>query len=435
VTNFFRRHTVLTTAVLSVVLFSCLVWLVFVLGRPLPPRVILMTTGPDGGAMREHAEKYRALLAKERVQLKLIPSLGSVENLTRLRDPGSKVVAGFVAGGLAGPDGGKGLVSLGTISYDPVWIFCRGLKEPIGLHDLKGRRVAVGPEGGGTRPVVLELLRANQLEGTVTLLPLSPGPGGEALLRGELDCACMLTGTEAPIVRRLLADEHVSLVTFPRAEAYVALYPHLRRLIVPRGVGSLAKDLPRDDVEVMAAMTSLIVREDLHPAIQFLLLRAAEDVHGAPGIFARPGQFPAAEPIDIPLSDTAHTFFRSGGSFLQRHLPFWLAVLTQRVLLALIPIAGVLYPLLRLVPAVRDWMIELKFRRLYGDLRLVEAGFAAKRPEAEHELAVLERKVSATKVPTSHARALYTLKQHVALVSDRAHFGGVGSAPLPPRPY
>ncbi len=278
------------------------------------------------------------------------------------------------------------------------------------MSDLRGRRIAIGPEGSGTRPMVVELLRANDAEDAFTALPLTPGAGGEALLKGEIDCACMLTGADAPIVRKLLADVRVALATFPRADAYVALYPHLRKLTVPRGVGDLAKDLPKEDVTLLAAMTSLGVREDLHPAIQFLLLQAASDIHSGPGILHRPGQFPAAEPVDVPLSRDAHAFYKSGGSFLQRHLPFWLAVLAERVLLVLVPLAGVLYPLLRIVPILRGWAIQQRLWRLYSELREVEAGIASGAAGGAGALDELERRVNLVRVPRTYARRLYTLK-------------------------
>ena len=417
--QFFRRHPILPGAVAAFVVLACLVWAVFILGRPLPPRTVVMSTGPEGGAFREHGEKYRAALAKNGIDLRLLPSLGNVENLNRVRDPASGVSAGFVAGGLTTAKEAPGVVSLGTISYDPIWIFCRGLPEPVQLEDLRGKRVSIGPEGGGTRPFMLELLRANDLLDAITPLPLTPGGGGEALLRGEIDCACMLTGPEGPIVKKLLADERVSLVTFPRADAYAALYPHLRKLVVPRGVGSLAKDRPREDTNVLGAMTSLVVREDLHPAIQYLLLQAAENIHSPPGLFNRSGQFPAAEPVDVPLSPDAHTFYKSGGSFLQRHLPFWLAVLAQRALLVLVPLAGILYPLLRVFPLIRGWAIQQRLWRLYAELREVEAAIASDAVAGGGTLEELERKVNLVRVPRRYARRLYTLKQHVALVREQ----------------
>lgn len=265
----------------------------------------------------------------------------------------------------------------------------------------------------------MELLRANDLAESVTPLPLTPTAGAEALLKGEVDCACVLTSWDAPIVRKLLGDERVSLMSMPRADAYVALYPHVLKLVVPRGVGSLAKDLPRQDATVIAVMSSLLVREDLHPAIQFLLLEAASEIHSGPGMFRRPGQFPAPEPVDFPLAPEARTYYKSGGTFFQRHLPFWLGVLAQRILLVLIPLAGVLYPLARLLPALVLFVFELRLRSVYKELRRIESRLAAGDPGAPSELSALEEKVSAIRVPAWGARSFYILKQHLALVRAR----------------
>jgi TRAP-type uncharacterized transport system substrate-binding protein len=422
--NLLQRHPLATITLSGLAVLAFLVWAVFVLGRPLPPRSVVMTTGPEGGAYRELGERYRAALALSGIDLKLVPSLGNVENLNRLKDPGSGVSSGFVAGGLTSAKESPGIVSLGTISYDPIWIFCRGIRAPVEFSDLRGKRVSIGPEGGGTRAVMLELLRGSGMEDAITPLPLTPGGGGEALLRGEIDCACMLTASDAPIVQKLLADERVNLVTFSRADAYTALYPHLRKLTVFRGVGNLAKDLPREDVTLLASMSSLLVREDLHPAIQYLLLEAASGIHSGPGIFRKPGQFPAAEPVDVPLSAEARTYYKSGGSFLLRNLPFWLGVLAQRILLVLLPLVGVLYPLFRIIPAAIDFAVEQRLRSLYTELRRIEARISAGEPGAARDLAGLEARVAATKVPRSGARLLYTLKEHVALVRERLDSAG-----------
>jgi hypothetical protein len=165
----------------------------------------------------------------------------------------------------------------------------------------------------------------------------------------------MLTTAEAPIVRKLLADRGVSLVHFYRASAYVARYPWLRKVVVPEGVASFEEDLPHVDVPLVATTASLLIREELHPAIQFLLLQAADEIHSRGGILDRPGQFPSPEPVDVPLSPEAKPFYKSGGSYLQRHLPFWLWVFTSRLLLLLIPIVGILYPLIQILRRSSTW--------------------------------------------------------------------------------
>ncbi len=268
---------------------------------------------------------------------------------------------------------------------------------------------------------MLTLLRASGLEGAVTPLALTPGGGGEALLRGELDCAAMLTAPEAPIVRTLLADESVSLVTFPRADAYVALFPYLRKVVVPQGVGNLAANRPPHDATLLAPMSSLLVRRDLHPALQFLLLQAAEEIHGAPGVLRRPGQFPAAEPVDLPLSRDSRSFYKSGGNIFQRNLPFWLWARVSHWLLALIPVLVVAYPAFRLLPALYEWFVRRRIVRLYGELRLLEARLGQEESEEALRLDFerLEERVNAARVPAAQAPMLYTLKQHVALVRER----------------
>lgn len=419
--GYLKRRPLVLVLLAVALLLAAVSWAVFVIGNAVPPRRLVMTTGPEGGAYRELGERYRSFLARYRVRLDLRPSLGNVENLRRLKDPRSGVSVGFVSGGLTTESESPNLVSLGTIAYYPLWIFCRGISEPIRVQDLKGKRVSVGPEGGGTRPLALELLRANEIENTITPVALSPGPSGEALLAGEIDCACMLTTADAPVVRKLLAREDLSLVSFPRADAYVAHYPYLRRVVVPEGVGSLSKNLPRGDVPLVASTASLLIREDMHPAIQFLLLQAADEIHSPGGVLSRPGQFPSPEPVDVPLSSEAKPFYKSGGSFLQRHLPFWLWVFVSRLLLLLVPLLGIVYPLSQGIPAAIDLVVDLRLSRIYRELRNLEARTdrIESRDEMGAALDVLERRVAQMRVPARNLRSVYFLRQHLILIRGR----------------
>jgi TRAP-type uncharacterized transport system substrate-binding protein len=421
-TNFVRRHPGLVAALAAALLAAVFLWVLFVFGHALPPRRIVMTTGPEGGAYRELGEKYRRFLARSGIDLQLRASLGNVDNLQRLKDPKAGVSVGLVSGGLTTPSESPGVVSLGTIAYDPLWIFCRGIPEPIHFQDLRGKKVSIGPEGGGTRPLVLELLRANKMEKAIEALTLSPGPSGDALLRGELDCACMVTTAEAPVVRRLLADDRVSLVSFELADAYTALYPYLRKVVLPAGVADLSTRRPPSDITLIASASSLVVREDLHPALQFLLLQAADEIHSPAGLLHKPDQFPAPEPVDLSLSSEAKPFYKSGGSYLQRHLPFWLWVFASRLLLILIPLVGIAYPLFQIVPDLVGTFVRRRLNRLYAELREIEERLetaGADTSEVASALNRLEDKVGRTRVPSFHARALYTLKHHVGLVRER----------------
>jgi TRAP-type uncharacterized transport system substrate-binding protein len=422
-----RRRPILVLGVSVAVVLASLVSLVVVVGRGLPPRTVVMTTGPKASAYQEFGERYRSALARDGIRLELKPSLGNLENLARLNDASSGVSVGFAASGLTTEKVSPGVESLGTISYDPIWIFCHGLSDQAQFGDLRGKRLSIDPQG----PIMLELLRAMGLEKEVAVVPLGPAAGGEALLRGDVDCACMLTVADDPIVKRLLADDRVNPMTAQRADALVALYPYLSKVAIPRGAGSLAKDRPAQDVTLVAPMASLLVRRDLHPAVQYLLLQAAQDIHSGPGILRRPGQFPAAEPQDVPLSREAHAYYKSGGSFFQRHLPFWLAVIASRLLFVLVPLVGVLYPLLRILPLVLSFAFERRVNALYADLRRIDARIATGDPvgEISADLTRLDEEIGRTRVSASRARELYALKHHVSLVSDRLRAARPAAAP------
>jgi TRAP transporter TAXI family solute receptor len=249
----------------------------FFLLRTMPPGTVVMATGAEGGGYQQMGRRYQAALARAGVELKLVPTPGSLENLALLRDARSEVDVALVQGGSVGQDqGDQGeLESLGTLFYEPLWIFHRiGLEMPT-MASLRGRKLSIGPVGSGSHALLRELLKRNDVDDQAgDLLALQPQEAADKLLAGEIDAAALLASWDAPVVRRLIVDERVELANAPRADAYVALYPFLSKVTVPRGVGDLAKDIPPTDVTLFAPKASLVVRKDLHPAIQYLLLSA-----------------------------------------------------------------------------------------------------------------------------------------------------------------
>lgn len=257
------------------------------------------------------------------------------------------------------------------------------------------------------------------------MLALAPEAAAEKILAGEIDAAATLNAWEAPIVQKLLTDEHVELYNFAaRADAYVALYPFLNKVVVPRGVGDLAKDLPPTEVILFAPKASLVVHKDLHPAIQYLLLDAAVRIHSRPGIFQHANQFPAAESIDLPLSREALQFYKSGRPFLHNYLPFWVAELFGTLILLFIPILGVLYPLIRSLPRLYDWLMRSKITRIYGELRFLEDEITEAHRTGRDVSAMvaqldhLEEQANHLRIPLTYASMLYTLRDHIDAVRE-----------------
>jgi len=419
--DYYRTHRLKFIAIMAAFAIVVL-WVVVAALRPMPPHTLTMATGPEGGAYHEFGKRYRDILAHDGIELRLLPTAGAMENLAQLHDSQSGVDVGFLQSGITSGQKSPELESLGTVFYEPLWFFYRDVYLGKGIEVFQGKNISIGPEGSGTRELTLILLARNGIEQhSANLLPLKPKEAGEKLVRGEIDAAVMLSSWDSPVVQRLLTTKGIVFADFRRADTYIALYPYLNKLVLPEGVVDLAANRPPSNVFLLAPKANLVVRKELHPALQYLLLEAAERIHSRPGIFQKAGQFPAAESIDLPLSDEARQFYKSGKPFFQRHLPFWLAVMMDRMLILLIPVLGVIYPLAQALPTLYDKVMLQRIYRLYGELRFLEDKLdkhrtGDKRDDAIAQLARLEKKANLLKVPVTYAGPLYTLRDHIVLV-------------------
>lgn len=418
-------------------------WVTYHFIQPAPPDHLTITTGAADGAYYQYALRYREILARDGVRLDIQTSSGSVENLARLaKDPSednSGADAAFVQGGL-GPlsrntpladaatpdDDAPRPHSLGTVTYEGLWVFTRGKKEPTRLTDLRGAKLAIGPEGSGSRKVALDLLAAHGISPTdATLSPLSGHPAIEALKRGELDAVFLIAAPDAPVVRELAALADVHPMSFANAAAIAKRFPYLTAVTLTQGVFDLKADLPPHDVQLVATRANLVVRADLHPALAYLLMEAASEVHGGAGLFHRAGEFPAAVGTDFPLATQAESYYKNGRPFLQRYLPYWLANLVQRMLLFLLPVFGVLIPVMKLLPVMINWRRQQRLNRWYGELKFLELDLDAHDLTREQldrylkRLAEIDDAARHMSMPLDFSDRVYTLRQHIAFVHER----------------
>ncbi len=393
--------------------------------RPGLPRTIVMTAGSKGGAYLAYAERYREMLAREGIRLQVLPSDGSLENLERLKDPASRLDIGLVQGGAASGTDVNGLVSLGAIFYEPLWVFGRGTVSIEQVKAFRGKRLAVGAVGSGTRKVVVEMLAAAGVDGTAAeLLELGGTAAAEAIRRGEVDFAFFFASAEAPVVQDLLRADGIRLLDFPRAEVYPIHFPLLSVVRLPAGGIDLAKNIPPRDVKLVADVAQLVAREDLFPATIGPLLEVAKRIHGGAGIFERVGEFPAPRKGDIPLSEDAERYYRSGLPFLYRHLPFWAAGMATRVALLLIPIIGLTLPLAKVVPPIYQWRMRSRVYRWYRELMALEVDVLhdpnpGRRSEYLDRLSWIDRQLDNVHPPLSIAQERYAFRMHIDTVRSR----------------
>jgi hypothetical protein len=239
-----------------------------------------------------------------------------------------------------------------------VWIFTRD-KTRDSLLELSGLRVAIGPEGSGTRKVALDLLTdAGLPSSAMKLEPVTNLAAVEQFKAGTIDAVILVASPQAPSVQTMLLLPEAHLVNVAQSQALARRVPYLQPILFPQGVVDIKGNIPPRDTTLLTTTANLVMRDDLHPALAFLLLDAANSIHGAPGILNRPGDFPSSKATDFPLADEAKRYFSTGRPFFQRYLPFWLANLAERLLIILIPLMAVAIPLIKMIPDIYKWRMD-----------------------------------------------------------------------------
>ena len=393
--------------------------------QPAPPDSLTIASGGTSGAYYAYAQKYKEILAREGVELKIEVTSGSVKNLEMLRS--GEVDAAFLQSGIGKPDEKDEMYSLGSLYFEPLWVFHRAGTRIDLLSDLKGRTVAIGGVGSGTRTFVEPILARNGIDRQNTrILDQGGKPSSDALLRGEIDAAFYIASAESPVIRTLIEDKNLELMNFKRAEAYTRHYLYMSKVLLPRGLVSFRDDVPATDKTMLAAAATMVINDQLHPALRTLLLRAMTEIHAPGGLFERPREFPSAKYLDFPLTDKAKRYIEDGPSLLDRYLPYWVSDMIVRLSIMLLPLVTLLIPLMRIVPPLYKWRMRSRIVRWYKDMVAVEAQVrdattAEERKAAFDRLEEIDEEVSQVSVPVGYRDMHYTLRFHIDLMRNMLH--------------
>lgn len=393
--------------------------------KPAPPDSLVLSAGRDGGAYFAHATRYAEILAREGISVQVVESAGSLENLQRLQARTNDVQAAFVQGGAASTFPASNLVALGSLYYEPLWLFSRQDAPVHRATGLAGKRVAAGEVGSGTRLLALEIMTDNGVdEDDADIRPLAGGAAAQGLIDGDVDAVFLVASAESSSVRTLLSAEGILPTSFERAPAYTQRHRYLSSVTLAEGMIDLRDNIPARPITLLATTATLVVRHDLHPALIDLLLQAAREIHGEGGMFEQPGDFPAATHVEFPLSKEAQRFYQYGPPFLQRYLPFWAATLIDRLKVMILPLLVLMIPLLRFAPSLYRWRVRARIYRWYEQVNEVEdeietGGDGTDTGRLLHRLDRLENEATQVPVPLSYMDQMYHLRTHIEYVRNR----------------
>jgi len=431
-TNFSVRDLIASAApTILVIAGICLA--AYLIVDPAPPRKVVLGTGQDNSAYDVFGKKYAAALKKDGIAVGLNPSHGSRENLRRLKE--GKVDIAFIQSGTTDEAAAErdGLISLGSLFTEPVWLFLRERPEAITqLTQLRGLKINIGAKGSGAPRLFRQILDVNGVTPSeLQVSQLDNTPATVELLEGRIDGMVFAAAPDDPLIQMLLQTPGITLFDFTQAEAYTRRLPFLTHVTLPRGIVDLGRDLPARDYHLIAPTATLVAREDLHPALIELFVQAAAKIHGGAGWFSQQGQFPSARYTEIPVAEEAAKFYKDGAPFLQRYMSFWLANFFDRMWVLVVALGALILPLSKVVPPLYVWRIRSRIYRWYGQLRAVEQALeevprdapAAQRMQVGRaqlaRLNDIEDRVNQVSVPLSFADDLYGLRSHIQFVRQR----------------
>lgn len=392
-----------------------------------PPGKLIITTGPKGSMFYRFAERYQKILLRNGVNLEILASEGSVDNYKRLSDRKFKVDIGFVQSGITTGGIPENLVSLGSISYEPIYIFYRSPAPYKMLSELAGKKVAVGEIGSGTHELSLKLLSDNGIKpgGNTKLLYIDSDNAATELVKGSVDAVFIMgDSVSRDKIRLLLTNPGIRLFDFMQADAYTRHIKYLHKLELPMGAIDFGKNIPQHDVILIGPTIELVARKNLHPALSDLLLEAANEIHSSIGMLRKRGEFPALMGEDFNISQDARRYYKSGQGLLYRELPFWLASIINRIMVVLLPLLVIFPTIIRGVPAAYKWVIRMRVVGWYRDLLEIEQRLMNAEPELKasllRELDDIELRVNKN-VPKTFADQFYALRGHIHFVRERAN--------------
>lgn len=406
----------------AVLLLSVLVYVV----RPLPPRTLTIATGQEHSTADVVAHRYQDYFRKYGVDLQLIPSKGSEENLTLLAD--RKVDAVFSQGGLKLPDEARHFLSLGAVAYQPLWLFHYQADnvDPDLNRFLVGKKTSINIPGSSTRAMVEPLLKAQGVDlNASNFLTLGTHDSVAAFRDHKIDALFLVGAMASQNIQEVAQFPGVQMYNFSLATAYTKRFQYLDPVVLPAGTFNLHPVVPKHDVQMIATTLDILATDKMHPALQLLFMEATEDFERKRVTYFSPGKFPTYMDTRIPESDVAKRYFKEGSPFLWGYAPFWVASLFDEVWFYLLAIGAIVIPLIGFLPSYRKTHAVLSMESCYDELRVIENNLASLRQQQEPAppdmLARIDRlndKVRALWVPTGNRSAYYDLRSAINIVRE-----------------
>lgn len=178
------------------------------------------------------------------------------------------------------------------------------------IADLKGKKIAVGPAGGGTLPILQALLEEYGLS-MDDIVPnyLSYNDGFTQLSDGNVDVALALSGYPASAVVEVSTSNDIKFLDIAddKLENIIAQYPYYSKVKVPKDVYKL-----ESDAVAIGVPNVLLVSNNLDEQLVYNITKAIFDnldEFKEANANAKQIEIEAADQTPIPLHPGARKYF------------------------------------------------------------------------------------------------------------------------------
>jgi hypothetical protein len=279
---------------------------------------LLMGTASMGGAFYPVGQGIANLVTKYSGSFSMVPVVtgGAVEN-PRLTDSGdvdfaitNANIAYFAFMGTAPYTKKLNIASVASLYPSVLHMAVPANSSINDFGDLKGKRVAVGPAGGGT----LDILKVLLEEYGMTIKDITPsylayGDGFSEMSDGNVDAAFALSGYPASAVMQTVATKAIKFIAIQPAklESIIKKYPYYTDITITKDVYKTQKD-----AVMIGVQNVLIVRKDLPVDTVYAITKALFDnlpEFAAANANAKQIDIKKASQVPTPLHAGAEKYF------------------------------------------------------------------------------------------------------------------------------
>ena len=390
--------------------------------QPAPKKELVIATGSQTGNYYTTALAYQALLQEEGIKVTILNSAGSVENLSLLKE--KKADIAFVQNGIAGNEHNVEL--LASLYYEPLWIFYKNDNYTMDyVIQLIGKTIAIGKSQSGTEHLSRMILQDNGITSKNTnIINLSTTQAKEKLIQGEIDGLFIVSSAQSSIIKALLEEPTINLLSIKRSKAYSQKYSFLESLNLYEGTIDLYKNLPDEDIRLLATTANLVANSDVPEELIRILMKKVQFIHSSKTLFSQDNQFPNTSNTNLVINEEALKYLKNGDSFLEKIFPYWIASNIDRLKILLIPILTLMFPLFKGVLPLYQWTMRSKIYRWYDQVNEIDQHIPTMSQEEQlqtiKDLEALKLEIQKeTKVPLSFMGEYYNLIMHIDMICKK----------------